>query len=437
MNHAPIDNENSTDEKAVSQEKINEEKGKKLLVSYLKYSLTIILLVGSFWFGFQAGKNSEIENSGLNAVSLENSVVIDPETKANREVDFALFWEVWGILKEKYVDAGELDAQKLLYGSINGMLSATEDPYTMFFDPEQNKQFNEEIDGKFEGIGAEIGMKKGILTVIAPLEGSPAEKSGLRPGDKILKIDGESTAEMNINESVKLMRGERGTEVKLTIFRNNGDDSTEEISIIRDTINVKSVTVEMKDNKIAYFKITRFGDDTSRDFFKEALKLPSDTKGILLDLRSNPGGYLYAAVEMASKFLPKDQVVVIEEDGEGKQSKLYTEGGDILKGIPVVILINEGSASASEILAGALRENADNVTLVGKQSFGKGSVQELIDLPSESAVKITIAKWLTPKGNQINKVGITPDVEVDFTNEDYQNDRDPQLDKALEILRAK
>jgi carboxyl-terminal processing protease len=433
-------NENLDNKKVVLQEEIvaqdlNEAKGKKLLTAYLKYSFVVIFILFSFWLGFQSGKQSEVDSDDSLGVSFEESIVIDREEKIKQEVDFSLFWEVWEKLKDKYVDAGELDAQKLLYGSINGMLSATGDPYTVFFDPEQNKQFNEEIDGRFEGIGAEIGIKKGILTVIAPLEGSPAERSGLRAGDKILKIDGESTAEMSINESVKRMRGERGTEVKLTVFRNDGDSSTEEVTIIRDVINVKSITMEMKNDKIAYFKVIRFGDDTSREFFKMTLEAPHDTEGIILDLRNNPGGYLYAAVEMASKFLPRGEVVVMEEDKEGNRKSLYTEGGDILGGIPVVILINEGSASASEILAGALRENADNVTLVGKQSFGKGSVQELIDLPSESAVKITIAKWLTPNGNQINDVGITPDVEIDLTIEDYQNDRDPQLDKALEILK--
>lgn len=424
-----LDNQNS-----VKTENMNEAEGKKLLFSYLKYSVFVILLLGAFWVGFQSGKKAE-DSSNAAIIPFENAVVIDQAKKENKEVDFSLFWDVWDKLKEEYVDAGDLDAQKLLYGSINGMLSATGDPYTVFLDPEQNKQFNEEIDGKFEGIGAEIGMKKGVLTVVAPLEGSPAQKAGLRSGDKILKINGESTAEMNINESVKKMRGEKGTEVKLTIFRNNGVEEAEEVSIIRDTISVESVTMEMKEGNIAYYRVTRFGNDTSADFFKLILETPRDVNGIVLDLRNNPGGYLVASVEMASKFLPEGNVVVIEEDKNGKKDSLYTAGGDLLKGIPVVILINEGSASASEILAGALRENSDIVTIVGKQSFGKGSVQKLIDMDQDSAVKITVAKWLTPKGNQINEIGIAPDVEVELTSDDYQNDRDPQLDKALEILR--
>ncbi|MDD5652499.1 MAG: S41 family peptidase [Candidatus Moranbacteria bacterium] len=256
----------------------------------------------------------------------------------------------------------------------------------------------------------------------------------MRAGDKVLKIDGESTIDMSINEAVGKIRGEKGTEVKLTIFRNDENNDTMEVSVIRDVIKVESVTFEIKEGNIAYFNIGRFGDDTARDFRNLIRKIPSDSEAIILDLRNNPGGYLDASVDMASLMLPRGKTVVIEEDKKRNQIKTFSKGGDKLSGMKTVILINEGSASASEILAGALRDNRDNVTIVGKQSFGKGSVQELIDLEGGSSVKITIAKWLTPNGEQINDKGISPDIEVDLSDEDYENDRDPQLDKAIELL---
>ena len=350
-------------------------------------------------------------------------------------MDFALFWKVWDVLKEKYVDSSKLDAQKLFYGAIKGMLAATGDPYTNFFDPEENKKFNEDITGSFEGIGAEIGIKGGVLTVIAPLEGTPAEKAGLRAGDKIVKIGDKNTADLTIDGAVDLLHGKKGTEVKMTIFR-EGEQDTQEITIIRDVINVKSVKFEEKEGEIAYIKISRFGETTFKEFGEALTQTKNNnSKGIIVDLRNDQGGYLETAVEIGSKMLPKGNIVVMEEDRNGKRNNLLAKGGDELSEIKTVVLINEGSASASEILAGALRENRDNVTLVGKKSYGKGSVQELVKLTQGTSMKVTIAHWLTPKGNQINEKGIDPDVKIEFTNDDYNNNKDPQLDKALEIVK--
>lgn len=410
-----------------------EKKNRKLMNKVLVFGFIVIFSVFSFWIGFQSGQKDTLENP-KGEISIEDAIILNKDKKIET-IDFSLFWRVWDILKNKYVDAQKLDAQKLFYGAIKGMLSATGDPYTSFFDPEENKKFNEDITGSFEGIGAEIGMKNAVLTVIAPLESSPAEKAGLRAGDKIIKIEGKSTAEITIDEAVDMLHGKKGTEVKVEIYR-EGEKDTKEIVIIRDVINVKSVKFEEKEEGIAYVKISRFGENTFKEFGQAMTNIrEKKSKGIILDLRNDPGGYLETAVEIGSKMLPKGNVVVIEEDKEGKRKELRAVGGDEFSGVKTVVLINEGSASASEILAGALRENRENVTLVGKQSYGKGSVQELVNLSQGTAMKVTVAKWLTPKGNQINEKGISPDVEVELTTDDYNSNKDPQLDKAIEILK--
>jgi carboxyl-terminal processing protease len=412
----------------------NLQEKRKIFGAYHRSFFVFILLLLSFWIGLEKGRQ-EAQEVSIEKVPLESSVLIGKDKNGNKtSVDFSLFWEVWDLLKEKYVDAKDLKAQDLIYGAINGMLASTGDPYTTFLSPDENKKFNEEIEGTFEGIGAELGMRNGILTVIAPLKNSPAQKSGLRAGDKIIKIDGEA-ADMSIENAVEKIRGLKGSEVRLTIFRNGGAEETKEIVVVRDKILVESVKSESKEDDIFYINISRFGDTTIREFHTAIKNVPSQTQGLIIDLRNNPGGFLDAAIEMSSRALPKGKVVVIEENSQGNKKEIHSTGGDVLSKLETVILINEGSASASEIMAGALRENRDNVKLVGKKSFGKGSVQELVSLPQDSAVKITVAKWLTPKGNQINDKGIIPDVEIELTDDDWNNDRDPQLDKAIEILK--
>ena len=412
------------------------ERGHRIFKKSFVFFLVLFCIGLAFWSGYERGKDTL-------AISAESDTLLSPEdaiilnkNNPDKTVDFALFWQVWGLLKDKYVDGGKLDANELFYGAIDGMLAATGDPYTTFFDPKEQKEFQEEISGVFEGIGAEMGIKDKILTIIAPLEGMPAEKAGLMAGDKILKIDDQSTALLSLEEAVSKIRGAKGTEVTLTLFR-DGDEESHDITVKRDTILVKSVRFEMKEDTIAFIRVSRFGDDTERDW-KTAVRQALDQKatGLIIDMRNNPGGFLETSIEMASLMLPKGNVVVMEEDGSGKRKEMKARGGDVLYQIPTVVLINEGSASASEILAGALRDNRDNVTIVGKKSFGKGSVQELISVSKDTSVKITVARWLTPAGHQINTVGITPDIEVDITQDDLDNKRDPQLDKALEILKG-
>lgn len=427
----------SSEQDAIAEKTRQYERGYRLFKKAFLFFLVLFLIGTAFWSGYERGKDATVLNTRSESILSPDDAIILNKNSPDKTVDFALFWKVWGLLKDKYVDGGKLDANELFYGAIDGMLAATGDPYTTFFDPKENKEFQEDISGIFEGIGAEMGIKNEFLTIIAPLEGMPAEKAGLMSGDKILKIDDQSTVNMSLEEAVSLIRGAKGTEVRLTIFR-NGDEESREITVRRDIIFVKSVRFEMKEDGIAYIRISRFGDDTEKEF-KSAVRQTLDNKaaGLIIDMRNNPGGFLDTSIEVASLMLPSGKIVVMEEDSAGKREEIKARGGDVLSGLPTVVLINEGSASASEILAGALRDNRDNVTIVGKKSFGKGSVQELISVSSDTSVKITVARWLTPAGHQINTVGITPDIEADITRDDLDNKRDPQLDKALEIVKGK
>jgi len=350
-------------------------------------------------------------------------------------VDFSLFWEAYYKLQDNFVEPTKLDTQKIIYGAISGMAKSLGDPYTTFFSPEEAKKFEQDLSGSFEGIGVEIGLKKDILTIIAPLKDTPGQKAGLMSGDMIFKINGTDTTDMSTDEAVSMIRGKKGTEVTLTIFRDGWND-TRDIKIIRDTISIPSVEWELKDGNVAYIHMFLFDQLLSSNFNKIALEiLNSPAKKIILDLRDNPGGYLEVSQDIAGWFLKKGQIVTIEDFGTDKNKNYYkTEGNAYFSEYPMVVLINQGSASASEILAGTLRDNR-NIELIGEKSFGKGSVQEVLELRDGSTLKITIAKWLTPKGNSISEVGLTPDVKVELTDKDFEEKKDPQLDKALEIIR--
>ena len=410
------------------------QKNKKIFQKTVFVLMIILLCWGNYFFGYKNGEKHSKESKNISLIGslVENKNPNFPLEK----VDFSLYWKVWDLVKEKHINKAEIDAQKLVYGSIKGMLKATEDPYSNFFDPKESASFSQEIEGSFEGIGAELTMKNDILTVIAPLEGSPAQKSGLRAGDKILKVGDKIIADVSIEEAVSLIRGPKNTEVKLIIL-SEGENETKEISIIRMTITLDSVVLEFKDNQVAYLKINQFSQDTDKEFSRAVEKIIAQkSSGIILDMRNNPGGLLDKAIDIASYLIPENKVVVIEEDSTGKRNNLNTLGGDKLSYLPIVVLIDKGSASASEILAGALKDDR-GITLIGEKSFGKGSVQQLMDLPGGSSVKITIAKWLTPNGEYIMEKGIEPDIAIEMTREDYENKRDPQLEKALEVLSEK
>lgn len=410
------------------------DQGQRIFKKAFLFFFGVFFVAGVFWLGYEQGKGAT-DRIDQGVLSPDDAIIVNKKSEENT-IDFSLFWKVWEILKNRYVDKSELDARELFYGAIDGMLAATGDPYTTFFSPKENQEFNEDMSGTFEGIGAEMGIKDDVITVIAPLEGMPAEKAGLLAGDKIVKIDDVLSSNYSLDEAVKHIRGAKDTSVKLTIFR-EGEEETRDFVITRGIILVKSVRFEMKDDAIAYIRVNRFGDDTDAEFTSAVKEtLAKKARGIVIDLRNNPGGFLDTAVDMASTMLPGGKVVVIEEDGEGKRKELKARGGDTLGALPVVVLINQGSASASEILAGALRDNREDVRLVGKKSFGKGSVQELVSVGKDTSVKITIARWLTPSGKQIHNVGISPDVEVGITSDDIKAKRDPQLDKAIEELKT-
>ncbi|MBU3896247.1 PDZ domain-containing protein [Patescibacteria group bacterium] len=350
------------------------------------------------------------------------------------DINFSLFWSAYNTLKERFVDPSKLTEQTILYGAIAGLAESLGDPYTVFFTPADAKKFQDDLTGSFEGLGIEIGIKNHYLTIVAPLEGTPAQRAGLRPGDIILKINGAETAGISIDEAVNQIRGKKGTAVTLSIFREDWTKS-KDFSITRDTINVPSLEWTIIEGDIAKIKISQFSQNLPTEFNKMAHNILNNKniKRLILDLRGNPGGYLEVSQTIAGWLLEEDQIVVIEDFGQS-QTVYKANGNSQLSSYPIVVLINTGSASASEILAGALKDNRD-VVLVGEKSFGKGSVQEGIMLKDGSFLKVTVAKWLTPKGNSISDKGLDPDVQIELTEEDYDNDRDPQLQKAIEIVK--
>lgn len=402
---------------------------KKDIRKAILYSLMIFLVGGIFLFGFYLGKTEEKKDieSLVYSQEAKNSSLGD-----NKDYfDFNLYFEVWNSIKSSHVDKNKIKDKDLFYGSLEGLAEGTNDPYTIFMDPESTEDFYQDLSGTFEGIGAEIGMRNDTITVIAPLDGMPAQKAGLRSGDKIYAIDGESALGLSVNEAVKRIRGEKGTEVTLTIIR--GEDKPIDITIVRDKIFVPSIEHEMRDDGIYYIKISSFNEDTESLFYEAvANALIEKPEGIILDLRNNPGGYLETSITVASEWIESGPIVA-EQFGENRRMEHPSNGNARLADIPTVVLINQGSASASEIVAGALRDY-NKATIVGKQSFGKGSVQSLRNLSDGSSLKLTVAKWLTPEGDYIDEKGIEPQVEVDLTEEDINKELDPQLDKAVEIL---
>ncbi len=403
---------------------------------YINLPIWLILLAAIFGLGFFIGQSSQPsvdKVEGLAGKQLGQPAL----------VDFSLFWDAWHLIEEKYVDREDLSQQEMVYGAVSGLLKSLDDPYSIFMEPSESKKFIDDMGGSFEGIGAEVGIRQGVLTIISPLEGMPAQKAGLRAGDKVLKIDDTLSNDLTLDEAVSLIRGTKGTEVVLLIARDNWDQA-EEIKVTRGTIKIPIIEWEMlnsagqdeeTEKNIAYVQFYHFTNNAPKEFRKVAEEISaSSAEGLILDVRNNPGGYLEVAVDMASWFLPKGELVVTEDFGNSQGNEYRSKGYDGLSGLPTVVLINQGSASASEILAGALRD-IKGIKIVGQESFGKGSVQQLEKLKDGSSIKITVAKWLTPAGLSISEEGINPDAEVELTEEDINEMRDPQLDKALEVLK--
>jgi carboxyl-terminal processing protease len=372
--------------------------------------------------------------------------VSQPNTN-NKNIDFSMFWKVWDTLEKKYVDKKKVDEKKMYYGAIKGMVASVEDPYTFFLTPTENKQSKDGLEGKFEGIGAQLGMKDNRVVIIAPLKNSPAIKAGIAAGDFIVKVNNEDIAGMPLTQVVSKIRGDKGTKVQLTLER---DGKEVVASVVRDTIKIDSVETKLDEklstctgscDKVAYLKLNQFGDTTVDEWEQAVTSIKQEwdggkVKGLVLDLRDNPGGYLESSVYLAGEFLAMNRLVVKQESTSYENKDYYVTRAGSLLDIPMTVLINGGSASAAEILSGALRDYK-RARLVGEKSFGKGSVQEALDLGDGMGLHVTVAKWVLPKGDWINGKGITPEVVVKNVvpeGNTMSRETDAQLDKAVELL---
>lgn len=388
----------------------------------------VILAVCMLAIGFAAGK--------LINVDLETSLRTITSEKPNLD----LFWEVWGVMESEFVNSDEIDQEDKKYGAIKGLVDSYGDPATVFLTPEETKTFNSTNEGKyFEGIGAELGYKEGYIVIISPLEGSPAKEAGIRPSDVILSVDGEDIEKGdNVYDVVTMIRGEAGTDVVLEVLH-KGDLEPTEITITRGEITVPSMKVEFIEEDIAYLELARFTDASYLEWvnkWEQTTKevLDKGVKKMILDLRGNPGGYFDAAVYVADEFLSGKEVISIQEDGQGRQKEFNSKNGGDLTDIELVILIDEGSASASEILSGALQYHGV-AQIVGQSSYGKGTAQAIEDFTDGSSLHVTVFKWLLPDGTWINRDNpIVPDYEVEYSTDDFTEGEDPQLDRAIELL---
>lgn len=383
--------------------------------------VTVFLVAGVFYSGIQVGSGSWRWDF-MRPVSENRSLPA--------RLDYSSVNQVYQALKQKY--DGQLDEEKLITGMKKGLVEAAGDPYTTYFDADEAKAFDEQLNGSFSGIGAELGKQGTDIVVISPISGFPAEKAGLRAKDVVVSVDGQDIAGISVDEAVKRIRGEKGTTVKLEIIRDGQE--RKELTIVRDTITIPSVETKMLDNNVGYIKISRFAEDTSGLVDKAAADFKSkNVNGIVLDMRNNPGGYLNSAVDVSGQWLKTGQKILDEKRG-GKivQSYSATKDGQLV-GVPTVALINEGSASASEITAGALKDN-NAATLVGTKSYGKGSVQEFSRFNTGGVLKVTVARWFTPAGKNIDKEGIEPTVKVELTEADAKANNDTQLKAAQQKL---
>ena len=406
----------------------------------------VIILVLVFSLGDYIGKR--------NPASIDSPIPSDINATS---AQFDAFWKVWRLISEKYVAATTTDSQKRIYGAIQGLAASQGDPYTVFFPPEESALFKSDISGNFEGVGMEIGIKDGVLTVVSLVKDSPADKAGVKAGDQVTAIDGQTTTNMDVDTAVKLIRGAQGTPIKIT-FARTGVAAPIEKTIVRGVIDIPTIQTEVKsgtpgssasstattDNGTGLRKdgiyVIRLFTFTSEspDLFRTALRsfVESGSHKLIIDLRGNPGGYLEAAWDISSWFLPSGKVIVTEDFGGKQPNVVYrSKGYNIFgKDLDLVILVDSGSASASEIMAGALHEQGV-AKLIGTKTFGKGSVQELIPITSDTSLKVTIARWLTPEGHNLSHDGLDPDIVVPVTQKDVDAKVDAQMNKAVEVLQ--
>lgn len=426
---------------------------KKFKNIQLVITYSLVLIIGGL-VGYYVGTNGYEVKIKQDSKPIE---ITNKERDLPSSVDFEQFWVVWDSINQRHIKR-PLNPELLVEGAIKGMVSAIGDPYTTYLNIEENKETRDSLNGKYEGIGAQLGYDdQSRLIIIAPLDGSPAEIIGIKAGDKIMKIEGVDTMGISVSEAVSKIRGAAGTPITLTIIRD--DQEPRDVTIIRDTIKVESVKWEDKGDGIAYIRLSRFGETTNSEWTKAVNEITTqmpNLKGIILDVRNNPGGFLESAVFIGSEFIGSGTIVKEDfSDGTSTDFKVDHAGKFVDKDLDVAVIVNSGSASASEIVAGALKEKVDAV-IVGERSFGKGTVQSSQEYPDGTALHVTIAKWLTPDGNWIDKHnsefkdsiynektesgeeikgGIKPDYAVEVTEEDVNQEIDAQLNKAIEVLK--
>lgn len=401
-----------------------EKRSHHFFIYFLVAAISFVLGWQAVSYGFLSGASVDIKR---------DRNIKDDVSSNDIDIDLELYWTVLDQLDNYYVDEEALDEQNMLYGSIKGLVNSLEDPYTVFMTPEESENFNASLEGTLEGIGAELTVEGHNLVIVSPLRDSPAERAGLLPGDIIFMIEGELASEMTLFDAIMSIRGEKGTTVILTIIRDNLDGPFD-VSIVRDTINIESVTVEKLDENIVYLSVNQFNDKTNENFGKAVSEMILDEPdGLIVDLRFNGGGYLDIAIELLSYLLPADtEAVIVKQRGE-EDNIMLTDGNPKILHVPLVVLINAGSASASEIVAGAIQDHERGI-IMGTQSFGKGTVQEVDSFPDGSSIRMTIAKWFTPDGRNIDDVGLIPDIIVEITDEDIENEYDSQKEEAIQYL---
>ena len=404
------------------------------LVAMLAFSMAF---VSGYLFGRTEPSNGPLafldRLQPASARATEDGVLTSDEQQR-----FKVFWETWQIVERDFYDKSQIDHQKLIFGAIKGMVDAVGDPYTVYQTPSQREVSDTDLRGSFDGIGIQVDMKENRLTVVAPIEGSPAEAAGFLPGDVVLAVDGKSLSGKTLNDTVGLIRGQRGTPVTLMVLR-QGSTEPIEITVVRAEIKLKSVRARMIDGQVGYLRISSFSATTGTEIANGVKELMGqEPKGIIVDLRNNPGGYLSASVEAAAQFVTPGSVVLFQQSGNGDRKTYRTEGGGLATTMPMVVLVNKGSASASEILAGALRDNGRAI-LVGEKTFGKGTVQNVHELSDKSGLRVTTAQWLTPAEGPIQGVGLLPDRVVELPptatiSADATRADDAQLDAAMRHL---